>query len=65
MKSQSKFKICIRNTGNSRKGKKLFKRKKQTCILFLTGNDKIISKETEKTGIQQIRVFACKETSIM
>ena len=51
MKSQSKFKIHIKNTenhSNSRKGKKLFKRKKQTCILFLTGNDKIISKETEK-----------------
>jgi len=54
MKSQSGFKRYIRNTGNhsnSRKGKKLFKRKKQTSILFLTGNDKIISRETEKTQL--------------
>lgn len=52
MQAASKFKIHIRNTGkhtNSRKGNKLFNRKKQTCILFLSGNYKIITRVTEKT----------------
>lgn len=51
MKSQSKLKTFIRNTGDhrySRKGKKLFKRKEQTCMLFLTDNEKIASREKRK-----------------